>query len=204
MQVAITNITSESVLIQDLYISIAAGDTVTVDRASTDLPRMASLQDALAAGSVTVVVTPTADEIASGLLQAPKTVEARDQAPVDAADVAAGAILLRAELAAGAGGSPDDVTVYAANALPFKFRVVDAWAMISTAVGASTLNLYTQAAAAGTLVAGPLDSAATGIVRMTGPTTSALATPGATEGLFVRRSDDGVAGEVFLLVRREN
>lgn len=204
MQVTITNVTSESVLIQDLYTTIEAGESITVERSSTDLPRMASLQKNIADGNVTISVTPTADEIASGLLQSPQTIQAADMAPVDATDVAAGLVVLRVPLVAGGGGSPDDVQAYAANALPFKFRVLDAWAMVSTGVGASTLNVYTQAAGAGTLVAGPLDSAAAGIVRMTGPNASALAVPGATEGLFIRRSDDGVAGEVCLLVRREN
>ena len=125
-------------------------------------------------------------------------------APVAATDVASGLVLFHKAFTAGGGGSPDDVTVIAANALPFKFRVVDAWAAIGTGIGASTLNVYTRAAGAGTLLAGPIDSASAQLARMTGPTASVVATPASTEGVFVRRSDDGVAGEVFILVRRES
>jgi hypothetical protein len=204
MQLVVTNISSDPVYIRDLYIEIPAGESVTTDRAASDMSGMSGLIEALDAGTVSVSLTPSAAEIASGFLTPPQAVQAVDMAPVAAAEIAAGLVVLRVPLVAGGGGSPDDVTAYAANALPFKFRVLDAWAMISTGVGASTLNAYTQAAAAGTLLAGPIDSALAGIVRMTGPNASALAVPGATEGLFIRRSDDGVAGEVFLLVRRES
>lgn len=204
MQLVVTNISSSPVYIRDLYTEIAAGESVTTERSGSDLSGMTGLIEALDAGTVSVSVTPSAAEIASGFLTPPSAIQAQDMAPVAAADIAAGLVVLRVPMAAGGGGAPDDVTAYAANALPFKFRVLDAWALISTAVGASTLNVYTQAAGAGTLVAGPIDSAVAGIARMTGPNASALAVPGATEGLFVRRSDDGVAGEVFLLVRRES
>lgn len=204
MQLVVTNISSSPVYIRDLYVEIPAGGSVTTERSGSDLSGMEGLIVALDAGTVSVAITPTSAEVASGFLTPPQAVEARDMAPVAASYVASGLILLRVPLTAGGGGSPDDVIAYALNALPFKFRVLDAWALISVAVGGSSLHVYTRAAAAGTLVAGPVASAAVGIYRMTGPNACVLAVPGATEGLFVRRSDDAVAGEICLLVRMES
>ena len=204
MQLVVTNISSSPVYIRDLYVEIPVGGSVTTERSGSDLSGMEGLIDALDAGTVSVAITPTAAEVASGFLTPPQAVEARDMAPVAAASVASGLVLLRVPLTAGITAAADDVIAYAANSLPFKFRVLDAWAMISTHIALSTLNVYTRAAAAGTLLAGPISSATAGIARMTGPNASALATPGATEGLFVRRSDDQVAGEVCLLVRVES
>lgn len=204
MQLVVTNISSSPVYIRDLYHEIPVGGSVTTSRSASDMSGMDGLIEALDAGTVTVSVTPTAAEIASGFLTPPQAVQAVDMAPVAAADVAAGLVVLRVPLPAGAGGAADDVTAYAANSLPFKFRVLDAWAMVGTGVALSNLNVYTQAAGAGTLLAGPIDATATQIARITGPTASALAVPGATEGLFVRRDDSAIEGELFLLVRRES
>ena len=105
--------------------------------------------------------------------------------------------------AAGGGGSPADITLYAANALPFKLRVVDSWLFVSTAV-AGTGTLRDEAAGAGT-AASSGSTVATGRIPMD-PTSdaSAVLTPGATKGLFLYLSDDAAAGEVFVLVRRES
>jgi len=204
MQIVVTNISTAPVYIRDFYTEIPVGGSVTTERSGSDLSDMEGLIAALDAGTVTVSITPTAAEIASGFLTPPQAVQAVDMAPVAAADVAAGLIVLRVPLVAAVAGAPDDVSVYPANSLPFKFRVIDAWALISTGVALSNLNVYTRAAGAGTLLAGPLDATAAHIARISGPTTSALAIPGATEGLFVRRDDRSIAGEIFLLVRRES
>jgi len=204
MQLVVTNISSDPVYLRDFYKELAAGESITTTRDASDLSTLQGLIEALDAGTVTVSVTPSAAEVASGFLTPPQAVQAQDMAPVAAADIAAGLVILRADFAAGVGGAPDDVQVYAVDSLPFKFRVVMAWGLVSTAVVGSTLNVYTQAAGAGTLLAGPIASALVGSHPATGPNASALAVPGATEGLFVRRSDSGVAGEVFLLVRRES
>jgi hypothetical protein len=204
MQIVVTNISSAPVYIRDLYAEIPAGGSVTTTRSGSDLSGMDGLIEALDDGTVSVSLTPTAAEIASGFLTPPQAVQAVDMAPVAATEVAAGLVILRVALPAGVGGAPDDVTAYAANALPYKFRVLDAWAMVATGVALANLNVYTRAAGAGTLLAGPIDATAAHIARITGPTVSALAVPGTTEGLFVRRSDSAIVGELFLLVRREN
>ena len=204
MQLVVTNISSSPVYIRDLYTEIAVGGSVTTTRSGSDLSGMDGLIEALDAGTVSVSITPTAAEIASGFLTPPQAVQAVDMAPVAATEVAAGLVVLRVPLPAGAGGAPDDVVAYVANALPYKFRVLDAWAMIATGVALMSLNVWTRAAGAGTLLAGPIDAAATQLARITGPTVSAVAIPGATEGLFIRRGDSAIAGEVFLLVRRES
>lgn len=204
MQVQITNLTSSPVYIGDIYTSVPVGSPLTIERSASDLSGMAALQKAIADGDVSIVVTPTADELASGLLAPPSSIQAQDMAPVAAADVGSGLILLRVPMTAGGGGSPDDITVYALNALPYKFRIVDSWAFISAAVGGATVTAYDEAAGAGT--AGPaISGAATG--RAAGAPASdasTVYTPAATKGLFLRRSDDGVAGEAFLLIRRES
>jgi len=204
MQVVITNLTSSPVYIGDIYTSVPVGTPLTIERAASDLSGMVALQKAIADGDVTITVTPTADELASGLLSPPSSIQAQDMAPVAATDVGAGLVLLSKAFAAGGGGSPADITLYAANTLPFKFRVVDSWVFISTAVGASTGDLRDEAAGAGQSVS-TVVTAATGRVSMD-PTTdvSKVVTPGAAKGLFLRLSDDGVGGEVFVLARRES
>jgi len=204
MQLTVTNISTSPVYIRDLYTELPPGGSVITERSGSDLSSMEGLIAAMNEGTVSVSIAPSAAEVASGFLTPPQAVQAVDMAPVAAEAVAAGLVILRVSLAAGVGGAPDDVIAYEANALPFKFRVIDAWAMVSTGVALSNLNVYTQAAGAGTLLAGPIDATGTQVARMTGPTASAVATPGATEGLFVRRDDSGIVGELVLLVRRES
>jgi len=74
---------------------------------------------------------------------------------------------------------------------------------VDTAVAASTLEIRTQAAGAGTLL-GEMSSNATGRAGWQTLTATQVATPGATEGLFIRRSDDGAGADICLLCRRES
>ena len=200
--IVVTNISSDPVGIGDLYKTLAPGEAVTTSRATSDLEGMAGLQAALADGLVTLAVTYTADEIASGLQQAPSAVEAQDMAPVAAAVIAGSLTVMRIPLVAAIGGTADDVTGLAVGALPFKFRVVDAIALVSVASGGSTLTVRTRAGAGGTVLA-TCASASTGR-NPNAANATAVAIPGATEGLFVRRSDNTVAGEVLLFCRPES
>jgi hypothetical protein len=205
MDLVITNLSAtDPVTIRDLYTTIAPSGVVTITRKASELPAMGGLQAALAAGAVSLSVTPTADEIASGLLAAPQTVQAADSAPVAAAAVDAMDITMRLPFAAAAAGTADDVTIYALNALPYKMRVIWAKAIVGTAIGSATAAVRTQSAGAGTLVA-TMDFGTAGLVPSpnTGFATVVL-TPGSSVGLFVRRSDRGVAGEILLSVRRES
>lgn len=202
MQVVITNLTSSPVYIGDIYTSVQVGIPLTITRSGSDLNGMAALMAAIADGSVSVAITPTAAELASGLLAPPEAVEAVDMAPVAAAGIASGCVLFRAELPVGVGGA-DDVPLFAAGALPFKFRVVDSWLFVSTAKAGSA-TLRDEPAGAGTAVSVG-DTTATGRA-VCAPTSDAstVLTPGATKGLFARRTDDTMIGEVFVLVRRES
>lgn len=200
----ITNLTSAELLLSDFYANVAAGAYVDITRPANRLGELANLQSLIADGSVSLAVTYTADEIASGLLAPPQALQPQDLAPVAAATALGGLALIRVPLAAGGGGSPDDTQVYAVNALPFKFRVVDCWARVVTGVGGSTVAAYTQAAGAGTLLGTMSSAAAAARSPATDVTATAVAVPGATEGLFIRRSDDGVEAEVYLLIRPES
>ncbi len=207
MDVTVTNTTSpsEAVTLGDIYKTLdKTGDSVTFSRKASDLSRMTSLQAAAAAGKVSVSVVPTADELASGLLTPPQTIQAADMQPVAAAVVDAPTITLRVPVPAGVGGGADDVTVYALNAFPYKARVMWARAIVSATPGASTVALRTQSGGAGTLLA-TLDTTALGPVP--GPTAaftgSTVVTPGASVGLFVRRSNNTIACEIEITLRRE-
>jgi hypothetical protein len=207
MDVTVTNTTSpsEAVTLGDIYKTLEkAGDSITFSRTASDLSRMASLQQAAAAGKISVSVVPTADELASGLLSAPQAIQAQDMQPVASSAVDAPEITLRIPLTAGGGGAADDVTVYALNALPYKFRVLWARMIVSGAVGGSTAALRTQAAGAGTLLA-TMNTAAAGLVPSpnTGFAETVVA-PATTAGLFVRRSDSAIAGVLHVCIRRES
>ena len=104
---------------------------------------------------------------------------------------------IRKAFSAGGGGSPDDVTIYNANA-PLGFRILDAFVFVSTAVAASSVTLRTASGGGGSAVSDSFSSAATGSVRLS--TTSSTNTIAQDGSLFLRRSDSGVAGEVILLV----
>lgn len=202
----ITNLTSEQVSLSDAYAVLqpsgSTGESITITRAASDIPRMARLAALVADGSVSVDVTYSDDEKASGFVAPPNSIQASDLAEVLATDAASGLILIRKAFTAAATGSADDVTIFAVNALPFKFRVVDAWCFVATAISSSHAYLRTRAAGSGTLLA-TFDSGSTGRVNMS-DTATAVATPGSLNGLFLRRSDRAIAGEVFALVRRES
>jgi len=197
----ITNVVSEEVYLVDLYTSVGVGETKTIERSATDLPRMKSLHEAMADGKVTLSVQYSADEVGSGLHAPPATIEAVDIAPVAAGSPAAGLAVFYAPLLAGGGGAPDDVEIFPPASLPFKFRVVDFALYVSAAVGASSVEIRDEAGGAGNKLASASAAAVGRIPNAENQT--AVATPAATKGLFARRSDSGIGGEVVLFVRPE-
>lgn len=201
--IIVTNLDTVPTTVGDLYTTLAVGGSVTTSRALTDLPRMANLQNLIANGKVSLSVTNTADESASGLASSPNSVGADDFASVSAATVAAPLQTMYVSIASGGGGSPADSTLFAVNTFPYKVRVMDVVGYVSTAVAASTVTVRTAAAGGGALL-GSLDSATTGRKETTAPVGTTVVTPGGAVGLFVRRSDNGVACEVMLTVRRES
>ena len=128
----------------------------------------------------------------------------RSDQPAATTAVSVGAYtIIRQSFPAALTGNPDDVTVYAAGALPFRMRIANIWGYVATAVGAVTVNVRSAAGGAGTDV-GTVAFGATGYIAMTPvvANTTIELTPGATIGLFLRRSNDTVAGEVLMLVQR--
>lgn len=109
-------------------------------------------------------------------------------------------VLVRKAFTALTTGTADDVTVLNAIA-PWAARIVDCWAVVTTAVGASTLTLRTAAAGGGSALSSALDSGTTGVKRNNA--TAATGTIAANGSLYLRRSDRAVAGEVYVLLLRE-
>jgi len=95
------------------------------------------------------------------------------------------------------------VTLFAVGALPFKVRILRAYARIASAVSSSTVSLYSRAAGAGTLL-GVLSSASTGLKTDDGQTATTVLTPASNVGIYARRSDRAAAGEIFIEWRRES
>jgi len=197
----ITNTDVEKLYLGDFYTSIEPGKSITVDRPASDLPRLPSLQAALADGKASLSVTYTSDEAASGLHAPPSVIEAGDIAPVAGTTPAAALITIYKSFAAGGGGSPDDVEIFPAGGLPFKFRILDLVVYVSTAVVGSDVEIRDEAVGAGSLLASA-SSASIGRNSNVEAGTG-IAAPGTTKGLFVRRSDDGAAGEVVITARAE-
>jgi hypothetical protein len=210
MDLTITNLASTTTHVGDFYgVTLAptgsTGDSQTLtNRTADELQRATRLQALLAAGTVTLTVTPSSDELASGLLAPEQAVEAVDMAPVAASDVAAGVQEFFLEFTApGVGGSPADVDIYAVNTLPYKVRILDAIMLVSTAVVASSSTLEDEAAGAGTTIM-TFDSGTVGRKVDSAYDATFVLSPGATKGLILRLSDDAVAGSVIVRVRRES
>jgi hypothetical protein len=202
-QITITNVSSDAFYLNDIYATIPAGESVETQRAISEISAMAGLQAAVTAGVLTLSIEYSASELASGLaLAAGPSIPAA----VEAADLVAAPISIRkAMVSGGASGTADDVTIYAVNNLPYAIRILDAHAVISTAVIGSSLTVRSAAAGAGTQAA-VVSSASAGVARASAlgaSNTSVLLTPGSSVGLFVRRSDRSVVGEVVITARRE-
>lgn len=203
-QIQLTNLTSNALPLGDLGSkSLAGNETITITRPANALPQMASVIAAVAAGTLSVTVTPTAAELASGFLSPPQSVQAEDLAPVAATDAAAVCGKWRLPMTAGTPGTADDVTLFAVNNLPFKVRVLGVTARIATAIPTATVTARTQSGGAGTAF-GAIDAGTAGLVHDDGKTATTVLTPGSTVGVYARRSDRGVAGELFIEWRRES
>lgn len=203
---SITNISASAFFLNDVYVDIAAAQTLVVSRSPAEISSMAGLQAAVADGVLTASIAYTADELASIPLPspiAPGSVSALAVAPVAAAAIDSAPVIFRKAFASGgASGTADDVTIYAVNTLPYKVRILDAMALISTAgPGGSFLQVRSAAGGGGTLAAS-VPSDATGVARLNAPNTSVVLTPGAIVGLFIRR-DRSTVGEIVITARRE-
>ena len=216
--IRITNLTTSPVYLNDIYTTINESSVaapllpyVDVTRSVAEISSMTGLIDAVAAGTLSATITYSADEQAAFSVTAKQPLASLLAPGSVPAPVASTAIvgqnitLFKALASGGATGTADDVTIYAVNTLPYKIRVLSAQVRISVAgAGGSTMNVRTAAAGGGTLLSGPIASDAVGIVNATGPNASVVATPGASVGIFVRRSDRSAVGEIVITARIES
>ncbi len=100
--------------------------------------------------------------------------------------------------AAGGGGAADDVTVFSASA-PFAFRILEAWQVTATAVALATVQARTATGGGGTALTTAMAATVTG---KTSDNSTATTTVAASGSVFLRRSDNGVAGEFIALCVR--
>ncbi len=113
---------------------------------------------------------------------------------------AAPVFVMRVTFEALAAGTADDVTGPAA---PVDCVILDRWADFTTAIGASTVRVRTEAGGGGNALSGAISSAAASEgVRANAASVSAQATLSADDVWYVRRTDRGVAGTVYLLCAR--
>lgn len=124
---------------------------------------------------------------------------ANSQVATEDGDGLAPAFYIRKAFTAGGGGSPDDVIIYNANA-PFGFRIVDSLVYISTSVALSTVQLRDATGGGGAALSDAFPSSATGIALLSTQTTTT--TVAASGTMVLRRSDNGVAGEVIILLQK--
>lgn len=203
-QIVLTNLSASPLPLADLGSkSLAVGESVTITRPANLLANMLSVVREVAAGTLSATVTPSAAELASGLLAPPQSVQAEDLAPVASTVLPCAPGAFYKAISAGGGGSADDVTLYAVNTLPYKIRVLRAYMRVATPVSGSNCQLRSAAAGGGTLVS-QFDTAAVGQKEDATVNATVVLTPGTLVGLFLRRSDSAVAGEVVIEFRRES
>lgn len=232
--ITITNLTSSPIYLRDFYTTIGAagaantavgpaatltlssafsgnssnqGGAVQVVRSAIDIAKMHQIQELVAAGSITVNVVADASEIGSGLAGGEDAAGYLAVQEVAAASLASIGFEIRVPmLSGGATGTADDVSVFALNSLPFKFRILDVMAYVSTAgAGGSTLQLFSHTSAGGTTLSAAVAASGLGVARAAGTSfTATAATPiSATDGVFIHRSDRSTVGEFLISCRRE-
>lgn len=186
MLVTITNLSSSNpVYITQCYKSLGPSESIQVRRTMAQIDADASLKALIVAGSVGIAYTEEAgDDIAGG---------------GGLETGMATTITLRKPIAAGTPGSPDDVTVFDANA-PYAFDILDVTFLCSTAIGASTVQLRTLAGGLGAAQSDALATATTGVKRNAAATGAVAVAKGGSS--FLRRSDAGVAGDLLITLAR--
>lgn len=100
-------------------------------------------------------------------------------------------------LTAGTPGTADDVTL--TLAAPFGWEIQDVWLCVTTAIGGSTVRLFSAPAGGGTPLSSALSSASTGVVRNNDTSVRSVAK---ASSVYVRRTDRGVAGKIWVQVGR--
>jgi hypothetical protein len=104
-------------------------------------------------------------------------------------------VLFRVPFTAGVAGTADDVTV--TLSAPFAFTVADAWVKVTTAIGGSTLTLRSASGGLGSALSSAMSSASAATVRNNDTEDRTVAANGS---VYLRRSDRGVAGVLYVQV----
>lgn len=113
---------------------------------------------------------------------------------------AGAAFVLSVTFEAAAAGSADDVT---GGVAPVACRILDRWADIDTNIGGSTLRVRNATGGGGDALSGSISSAAQcNGQRASSSTFADEAQLAEGETWYVRRSDRGVAGTVYMLCVR--
>lgn len=195
MKVTITNLSSTTpVYVGSLYTTLAPSASIQVTRTMSQLDADTSLKALVVAGSVGLAyIDDPGDDIVGG----------------GGLDTGIGeAKIITRTFAAGAGGAADDIVIFSAAAAqtsatppaPYNFRILDATAIVTTAVSGSNLTIRDTVAGGGAALSDALASATTGVKRNTTATTAPAVTKGGT--VVLRRSDSGIAGVITLLIVR--
>jgi hypothetical protein len=94
-------------------------------------------------------------------------------------------------------GSSQDVPLF--TAAPYDFRIVMAWARVSTAVGSSSVRWRSAAGGGGSTLTAPIFTDTTGTYLESGTLSVAV---GENTGCHLRLSATGIAGVAYLLVQK--
>lgn len=189
--------------IREFNRAIAPGETIVTSQfKASDLPAMTGLLTLESLGKVSIAVVYSTAE--KKFLIPPDAIQAGDMMPVDAAALDSPIIEIRKPLVAGMAAAADDVTIYAVNTLPYKLRITDAYLMVSAgALAGRNVQVRDVAGGGGTLGA-QVDAVVAGRNPMSATfLATTVLSPGAMLGLFARRSHDAIAGELFIMGRRE-
>lgn len=171
----------------DAILAVGAGTGITVN--ANDVAVAIPLTDG-DKGDITVGSSGTTFTIDAGVVTPAKlSVLASSAGP---------GVVIFAAFAAGAGGAPDDVTVFSTNA-PFAFRVLKTLPYVTTAVALASVQARSATAGGGSALSSLFAAdVATEDPIITTPI-AATTTVAANGSLFIRRSDSGIAGEFVLL-----
>lgn len=169
------------------------GESLDVSNICTadELNRHAGFAALLAAGTFTLAYAGGTDDIPSTSVSAMAAEDAQLMAPL---------VMKRIALTSGgAAGTADDVTIYSSNC-PRAYRILDAFAVLSTVEAGSSMSLRSASGGGGTLLCAAVASATAGLNRAAGTTPTALGTVAKGGSLFLRRSDRNIVGTLIVIL----
>lgn len=175
----------------------SAGETLDITGLATldELNANADFQALVDSGDYALSITPGNDDTSANVKPSDASLVT---AGIGSATSMAVPFVIRKSFSGLVTGTADDVTIFASNA-PQAFRIIDAFVVLSAAVGASTLQVRSDTAGGGSLLVGAMASATAGMNRAAGTTPTASATVAVDGSVYLRRSDRAVAGELFLV-----